>query len=71
MGLTITRREDTHPWPRSHLTLPAAVGEWASVSWDLDHRRREWREVNQLLRLPAQEEAGSTAHLLQGNTCLL
>lgn len=53
------------------LVTPAEVGEWASVSWDLDHRRRDWREVNQLLRLPAQEEAGSTAHLPQGNTCLL
>lgn len=71
MRLTITSREDTHPWSLSHLTLPAAVGEGVSVSWDLDHSHRDWREVNQLLGLPAQEEAGLTAHLPQGNTCLL
>lgn len=71
MRLTITSREDTHPWPLSHLTLPAAVGEGVSVSWDLDYSRRAWREVNQLLWLSAQEEAGLTAHLPQGTTCLL
>lgn len=71
MRLTITSREDTHPWPLSHLTLPAAVGEGVSVSWDLDYSRRAWREVNQLLWLSAQEEAGLTALLPQGNTCLL
>lgn len=71
MRLTITSREDTHPWPLSHLTLPAAVGEGVSVSWDLDYSRRAWREVNQLLWLSAQEEAGLTAPLPQGNTCLL